>query len=284
MQATPERPPTDAAPLACPRCGAGVEDGQLACLNCGAALRFRDRRLPDWRITAGVVAVLVLLAGTAIGVGVGTLTKDEPRPVASATPDSTTPANPPEAPAGGTTPPATTTPGDGTEPPPGEGSNAQEPVPPASGGDPTATPPAATTTTTAPGQTTTPGAAAGGSTTDDGSSTPDDSTSSDGADSGGSGDTDSATGGTARWAAGDSGFTVVLASVGERSDAQRAAREARSSGISAGVLDSDDFSSLRPGYWVAFAGRFDDVAAAERAAERYKGQGFPEAYPREVRP
>lgn len=271
-----------------------MEDGQLACLNCGAALRFRDRRLPDWRITAGIVAVLVLLAGTAIGVGVGTLTKDEPRRVAGAAGDTTTPTAPTEAPVDGSAPPAATAPSTAAEPPPGEGSNAQQPVPPASGGDPAATPPAATTTTpTSPNRTTTPGAATDGAAAGSDGSTPDDSTSSDGgATSGasknpsGGGDTDGASGGagTARWAEGDSGFTVVLASVGERADAQRAAREARSSGISAGVLDSDDFSSLRPGYWVAFAGRFDDVAAAERAAERYKGQGFPEAYPREVRP
>lgn len=296
MQATPEHPLADAPPLACPRCGTEVEDGQLACLNCGAALRFRDRRLPDWRLTAGIVAVLVLLAGTAIGVGVGTLVKDEPRRVASAAPDTTAPTTPSETPTDAATPPAATTPSDGTaQPPPGEGAN-EQPVPPASGGDPSAAPPATattpstpttattpTTTTATPTTTTTPtpGAATGGST---GSGTsPDDTTASD--DTGGG--TDLGGGGgarTARWPRGDSGFTVVLASVSERADARRAARQARSGGISAGVLDSDDFSSLRPGYWVAFAGRFDDVAAAERAAERYQARGFPEAYPREVRP
>ena len=36
-------------------------------------------------------------------------------------------------------------------------------------------------------------------------------------------------------------------------------------GTEAGVLDSDDFSSLRGGYWVVFSGQYGSSASAEAA-------------------
>ena len=44
------------------------------------------------------------------------------------------------------------------------------------------------------------------------------------------------------------------------------------------------YAMPRPGYWVAFGGRFTSTSEAEAAATRYRGQGFPDAYPREIRP
>ena len=56
--------------------------------------------------------------------------------------------------------------------------------------------------------------------------------------------------------------------------------KARAAGADAGVLHSDDFSSLREGYWVVFAGQYADLDAAQAAA---KGKGG-DAYARRVVP
>ena len=57
----------------------------------------------------------------------------------------------------------------------------------------------------------------------------------------------------------------MLASTTSRSEAEKKARAA--SGGEVGVLQSDDFSSLRKGYWVVFSGQYDSRSAAESAAE-----------------
>lgn len=79
-------------------------------------------------------------------------------------------------------------------------------------------------------------------------------------------------------------WTVVLASEATRSLAELAVEKAEvieGQGMKVGVLHSDDYSSLRAGYWVAFVGQFDSADEAEAAALRYRGQ-FPTAYPRFV--
>ena len=57
-------------------------------------------------------------------------------------------------------------------------------------------------------------------------------------------------------------------------------RRRKAAGADAGVLHSDDFSSLRKGYWVVFAGQYPDQKAAQAAA---KGRGG-DAYARRVVP
>mgnify|MGYP003349206671 FL=1 len=51
-----------------------------------------------------------------------------------------------------------------------------------------------------------------------------------------------------------------------------------------GVLDSSQFPSLNPGYWAVFSGPYASEAEAEAAATTIRGQGYPDAYPREVQP
>jgi hypothetical protein len=82
----------------------------------------------------------------------------------------------------------------------------------------------------------------------------------------------------ATWPAGKTAWTVVLASTPSRAEARRKARAA--GGGDVGVLDSDEFSSLRRGYWVVFAGEYPSRNAAETAAET-RGSG---AYARRVVP
>jgi hypothetical protein len=48
-----------------------------------------------------------------------------------------------------------------------------------------------------------------------------------------------------------------------------------------GILDTDDFSSLTPGYWAVYTGRYDSRGAAEDALG---GVDAPDAYVRQVTP
>jgi hypothetical protein len=46
------------------------------------------------------------------------------------------------------------------------------------------------------------------------------------------------------------------------------------------VLHSDDYSSLEPGFWVAYVGPFPDNAAAQQAVDELAGDGYDAAYVR----
>ena len=90
--------------------------------------------------------------------------------------------------------------------------------------------------------------------------------------------------GPAEWPDGKTAYTVVLVSATSRNAADAKAEQAIKRGIKAGVLRSDDFSTLRPGFWVVFAGQYDSSEEATRAADRYAEQGFGGGYPRQVKP
>ena len=81
---------------------------------------------------------------------------------------------------------------------------------------------------------------------------------------------------------------MILASVAAsqgRSEADSIAQRATAAGLpEVGVLDSSDFSSLRPGYWVTYSGVYDSEAEAGSALPRAQAAGFPSAYPRRVAP
>jgi hypothetical protein len=70
----------------------------------------------------------------------------------------------------------------------------------------------------------------------------------------------------ARWPSATSGWTIVLVSVPKskgRDEAVAVAQQARVKGLrGVGVLDSSLFASLRPGYWMTFAGRYPSQAEA----------------------
>ena len=89
-------------------------------------------------------------------------------------------------------------------------------------------------------------------------------------------------GGVAEWPAGKSGWTVVLASTTSESSAQSKAEGFASDGIAdVGVLKSDDFGSLRAGFWVVFSGQYDTQAQARDALD---GIDASEAYVRRIAP
>jgi hypothetical protein len=95
-----------------------------------------------------------------------------------------------------------------------------------------------------------------------------------------------ATAGT--WPAGQSGYTLILASVAEaqgRTEADRIAQRATAAGLpQVGVLRSGDFSSLRSGWWVVYSGVYTTEAQARSALPQAQSAGFPSAYPRRVAP
>jgi hypothetical protein len=94
------------------------------------------------------------------------------------------------------------------------------------------------------------------------------------------------TGSNVTWPMSKDGFTVVLRSVptsNGRSQAEAAADKARTNGLSqVGILNSSDFSSLNPGYYVTFTGIYDTESQANAALPNARSKGFPTAYVREV--
>jgi predicted nucleic acid-binding Zn ribbon protein len=90
-------------------------------------------------------------------------------------------------------------------------------------------------------------------------------------------------GGIASWPSGKTAYTVVLVSAKKKAQADAKAHEAISRGIDAGVLHSNDYSSLNPGYWVVFAGQYDSADQARSKLDEYSSKGFPGGYPRQVK-
>ena len=76
----------------------------------------------------------------------------------------------------------------------------------------------------------------------------------------------------AQWARAERGWTIVLVSVPKtrgRNQAVVAAQQARARGLrQVGVLDSSVFASLRPGYWMAFTGKYQTEAEATSVLRR----------------
>jgi hypothetical protein len=87
------------------------------------------------------------------------------------------------------------------------------------------------------------------------------------------------------WPASD-GYTVILQSIpaaAGRSGAVRTAKQALSAGLSqVGVLDSAQYSSLHPGYYVVFTGVYPSNAEASSHVSQARGAGFPAAYVRPI--
>ena len=76
----------------------------------------------------------------------------------------------------------------------------------------------------------------------------------------------------AQWSRTENGWTIVLVSVPKtrgRNAAVVAAQRARARGLhQVGVLDSSSFASLRPGYWMAFTGKYETEAEATSVLRR----------------
>jgi hypothetical protein len=88
------------------------------------------------------------------------------------------------------------------------------------------------------------------------------------------------------WPKGRSGWTLVVASLpasAGRKAAVAKARQALGAGLTqVGVLDSSEFSSLHPGYFVVFSGNYDSLSEAQDAASRAAQKGYGNAYARRI--
>jgi len=246
----PTEPAHDAAPLAagpapCPRCGTPLREEQDWCLNCGAAATSRVAASTGWRTPISIVAAVLALAFAGLVIAFLAVSDDSDELTRLAAQQSTS-----DLPAGATP-------------------------------TPTPTPPPAPAPPPAPGQTVPPATTGGESGTDalpGLDAVPDSSADEDGATGGSDGDDDVGT-----WPSGRSAFTVVLLSSPSRAGADKRAKELARGGTDVGVLDSDDFKSLRGGYFVAFSGQYDSRDAAEQALEDLSADA-PGAYVRRVTP
>ena len=75
---------------------------------------------------------------------------------------------------------------------------------------------------------------------------------------------------------------VVSATRGEAAPRAAARRAARAGLPDVGVLDSSDFSSLHPGYFVVFSGIYTAETDADAALRTARARGFGSAYSREI--
>jgi hypothetical protein len=98
--------------------------------------------------------------------------------------------------------------------------------------------------------------------------------------------TTTTTSGTVTWPANKNGYSIFLKSVPTgrgRSQADAAAQRARNNGLTeVGVLNSSNYTSLNPGYWVTFTGIYDTEQQADNALPNARSRGFPTAYVRRV--
>jgi hypothetical protein len=88
------------------------------------------------------------------------------------------------------------------------------------------------------------------------------------------------------WPAGRNGWTIVLFSYpvtgGTAAPYAVAARAAKAGLPEVGVLDSGEFSSLHPGYYVIFSGVYSSVGEAQTALRTVHASGFASAYTRQI--
>jgi hypothetical protein len=91
--------------------------------------------------------------------------------------------------------------------------------------------------------------------------------------------------GLVRWPRGRDGWTIVLISLPQRgggAPARTKAQEAVTKGLrEVGVIDSNRFASLQPGYYVVFTGIYGSPEEAASSLQRAKA-AFPLAYTREI--
>ena len=90
------------------------------------------------------------------------------------------------------------------------------------------------------------------------------------------------------WPRGRSGWTLVLASLpasAGRDAATARARDALEAGLpQVGVLESERFASLHPGYYVVFSGVYGSLSEAQDAASKAADAGFGNSYGRRITP
>jgi hypothetical protein len=83
--------------------------------------------------------------------------------------------------------------------------------------------------------------------------------------------------GVPRWPGGLTAHTVVLVTSSDRGAALNVAKEARSTGLEAGLMPSDPYD-LGSGLWIVYSGQFTTPEGAQRQASQL-AERYPGAYP-----
>ena len=98
--------------------------------------------------------------------------------------------------------------------------------------------------------------------------------------------TTTGTGTIISWPSGKNGYTIIIRSTPTsqgRGPAESAAHQAINAGLpQVGILNSSDYSSMNPGYYVTFTGVYDTQGQAQSALPNARSKGFPTAYVRRV--
>jgi hypothetical protein len=75
-------------------------------------------------------------------------------------------------------------------------------------------------------------------------------------------------------------FVAIVVSETDEATARAVGDQLTEAGFDNGVLRSDDYTSLEPGFWVTYVGPFDEVEAANDAVADLQAEGWTAAYPR----
>jgi hypothetical protein len=247
MQTPPPADPEAPAERRCPRCGSAMAPDQEWCLACGAAATTEVAEPRGWRVPVMISGALVALGVIGVILAIVALSGGSEKLAATPTPTPTA-AVPPA---------ATATPAPTLSPLPSATASTSP--------DPNAT------------ATTTPDPNATATATPEATSTPDTSTGNTGSGSGTTGATSSQ---FPDWPGG-TGWTVFIESATSLSKAESVATSAQGKGHTVGILHSDQYSSLNPGYYVVFTEKYDSQSAAVTARDSIKAD-YPDAYVRKV--
>lgn len=88
----------------------------------------------------------------------------------------------------------------------------------------------------------------------------------------------------AKTSAASLGFIVILRSLDSKAAAAREVKKAHGQGlISAAVLYSSKYTTLRHGYWVVYLSRYPSMAAANSGLQQARAHGYGSAYRRPVK-
>jgi hypothetical protein len=80
------------------------------------------------------------------------------------------------------------------------------------------------------------------------------------------------------------GFIVILRSLDSKAAAEREVRKAHAQGlVSAAVLYSSKYTTLRHGYWVVYLNKYPSMAAATSGLQQARAHGYGSAYRRPVK-
>ena len=93
--------------------------------------------------------------------------------------------------------------------------------------------------------------------------------------------TPTTSGGGGDWPVGLTAWTAQVSSVRDRGDAEALRTRLRAAGQEAGVLESNDFSELEPGYYVVFSGTFSSRSEAISHAAALRGS-HPDVFARRL--